>query len=136
MASRSNVPSLRANVGTEHSWDDPSEDLLLELLLALDRLEHDFLIVERATDPTGGTYAQVILLRRDSNPFLRKDAEGWVLERREGGPEAHFSAAFDDVAATHRCLVGWAFGAGDGDLVPRAALALEDPMAGVQPPGP
>jgi hypothetical protein len=58
-------------------WDDPSEDLLYDLLGVVERGNEQFVVVERTSDPSGQTYVQAI----------RRDEGGWLLERR--GERAH-----------------------------------------------
>lgn len=81
------------------TWDDPSEDLFFMLLRDIEGDEETFVIVERLSDPSGQTYAQVI----------RSDDEGWILERRDGGPDRHYRAVFADLRTAHAVLTAWAF---------------------------
>lgn len=92
-------PILRATTETGAVWDDPSEDVLHELLLDIDRGDEQFFVLERLADPSGHTYAQVI-----------RDGDAWHVERRDGGPEAHFATRVADLGAAHAVLVDWAFG--------------------------
>jgi hypothetical protein len=90
-------PILRAVGHDGASYDDPSEDLLFELLDELVRPD-DFLIVERVGDLTDQSYAQV--LRMES---------GYLIERRSGSSETHISARSADMRAVHQDLTTWAF---------------------------
>ena len=62
------------------TWDDPSEDLLFDLFSEIERGNEKFIVVERLADSTGQTYAQSI----------RNDDGSYLVERREGRPDAHF----------------------------------------------
>jgi hypothetical protein len=92
-------PILRAETGSGPAWDDPSEDLLFELLTDLENGEAEFLIVERTADRTGNTYAQV----------LRNDNGLYQVEHRAGGPSQHFQAFTPDMRLAHRVITAWAF---------------------------
>jgi hypothetical protein len=93
------TPIIRAKTGTGATWGDPSEDLLYELLLDIDRGDEEFFIIERLADPSGHTYVQVI-----------KDDGDWIVECREGGPASHFRSRVPDIRDAHRALVFWAHG--------------------------
>jgi hypothetical protein len=93
------VPILRAITERGAEWDDPSEGLLFELLLDVERDEEQFVIVERTADRTGQTYAQVI----------KDGAGGWVIERRDGSPETHRAANVPGIRDAHDLLTCWAF---------------------------
>ena len=58
-------------------WDDPSEDLLYDLLGDVERGDEQFIVIERTSDPSGQTYMQATLV----------DGGGWLLERRDGRPD-------------------------------------------------
>ena len=93
-------PLLRALTESGAVWDDPSEDLLFELLSDIERGDETWFIVERVADATGQTYMQVI-----------QDGQGrWTMERREGGPEAHFGVTRTDLRLAHETMTTWAFG--------------------------
>jgi hypothetical protein len=108
------TPIIRAKTETGATWDDPSEDLLYELLLDIDRGDEAFFVIERLADPTGQTYAQVI-----------KDDGDWIVERREGGPASHYKARVPDVRDAHRALCSWAHGLGSSDEPDMAWTRLE-----------
>lgn len=80
-------------------WDDPSEDLLFELLSDMERGEEQFLVVDRLTDATGQTFTQV----------ARTDAAGYQVEYREGGEDRHFQAYAEDKRLVHSVITCWAF---------------------------
>jgi len=92
-------PVLRAEVESGDLWDDPSADMLFELLSDVERGDEQFVIVERTVDPSHQTYAQAI----------QADSGGWLLERRDGSADKHFRALLPDLRATHRALTAWAF---------------------------
>lgn len=93
------APILRAQTESGETWDDPSEDLLFELLSDVDSGSGTFLIVERTADVTGQTYAQA----------LRLEDGRYLVEHRDGSPSAHFQTAVPDFRAAHALLTGWAF---------------------------
>jgi len=80
-------PVLRALTESGGIWDDPSEDLLYELLGDVERGDETWLIVERLADTSGQTYTQVI----------RSDNGSWTVERREGGPDRHYATTVDEL---------------------------------------
>jgi hypothetical protein len=94
-----NEPILRVQMESGQIWHDPSEDLLFELLSDMERGEEEFLIVERMSDPTGQTYAQV----------CRIDEGGYQVEHRDGGPGQHFQAVTPDKRLAHHVITAWAF---------------------------
>ena len=94
-------PVLRALTEPGEAYDDPSEDLIFELLRDLDiGASGTFLIVERVADTSGQTYAQA----------LRLDDGRYTVEYREGSADEHFTATVTDSRAAHVVLAGWAFG--------------------------
>jgi hypothetical protein len=92
-------PVLRATMASGTTWNDPSEDLLFELLTDIEAGDEDFLIVDRTGDPSGNTYAQVI----------RTHDALYQVEHRDGGPGRHFQAFTPDKRQAHSVLTGWAF---------------------------
>lgn len=94
------APILRALTESGATWDDPSEDLLFELLSDVERGDETWFIVERLDDGTGQTYIQVI-----------QDGQGgWTVERREGGPDKHFGVTRAGLRLAHEAMTSWAFG--------------------------
>jgi len=93
------MAEMRALTESGASHDDPSESHLFMLLDDVNRNEEQFVIVERTADRSGQTYAQVI-----------KNTDGsWTVERREGGPSAHFAVEVADMRDAHAALTAWAF---------------------------
>jgi hypothetical protein len=92
-------PTLRARTEAGQLWDDPSEDLLFELLADIEDGEGSFLIVERTADPTSQTYAQA----------LRRDDGSYIVEYRDGSADRHYGTVVVDMRAAHKLLTGWAF---------------------------
>ena len=90
--------SLRATTASGASFDDPSEDLLFELLSDIERGDEEFMIVERSSDPSGQTYAQTF-----------RGEQGWAIEHRDGSAGRHFRTTIADLESTHRILTSWAF---------------------------
>lgn len=93
------APILRAEMESGAVWDDPSEDLLYELLGDVERGDEQFVVVERTSDPSGQTYVQAIL----------RSEGGWLLERRDGGPDAHYRASLADRRTAHAAVTAWAY---------------------------
>jgi hypothetical protein len=92
-------PILRASTESGATWDDPSEDLLFELLSDVERGDERFIVVERLGDPTGQTYAQSI----------RNDDGSYLVERREGHRDAHFQHTASTIREAHSLLTAWAY---------------------------
>ncbi|MEU4392913.1 hypothetical protein [Kribbella sp. NPDC023855] len=92
-------PVLRAITEDGGRWDDPSEDLLFDLLLDIENGSGSFLIVERTSDPHKQTYAQA----------ARRDDGSYVVEHREGSAERHYGTEVADMRTAHKLLTGWAF---------------------------
>lgn len=93
------MPILRAIKEAGDSYDDPSEDLLFMLLEDIDHGEGTWVIVERLSDPTQQTYAQV----------LRVNSDSWVVEHRAGSADTHFGTMVRGLRQAHALLTGWAF---------------------------
>lgn len=89
-------PVLRAQTSGGERYDDPSEDLLFELLAEMQPDDH--VIVERPEDANEQTYAQV----------LRTSDGGYVIERRDGSPDTHAHASSADMRSIHADLTTWA----------------------------
>ncbi|MFI5713575.1 hypothetical protein [Kribbella sp. NPDC051620] len=92
-------PVLRALGEDGSSYDDPSEDLLFDLVGQVGDGELEFLIVERTTDPNGLTYVQTKLGEHGD----------WLVERQEGSIHRHYETVAQDSHDAHRMVVGWAF---------------------------
>ena len=88
---------LRATTESGAVWDDPSEDLLFELLSDVEQGTELFLVIHRlgATD----TYIQVLL----------QDDRTYLVEHRDGGPSSHFAATSSDKRTVHEVLTRWAY---------------------------
>jgi hypothetical protein len=69
-------PVLRALTESGAASDDPSEDLIFELLNDIERGDEQFVIIERTEDLSGQTYAQAI----------KADAGGFLIERVTATP--------------------------------------------------
>jgi hypothetical protein len=81
------------------TYDDPSEDLLFELLSDIERGDEEFFVVERLASVDGQTYAQV----------RRTDGGQYQVEHRDGGPDRHFQVFTPDMRLAHTLITGWAF---------------------------
>lgn len=102
-------PVLVAQASTGERYEDPSEDLLFELLADL-ASERDYVMVERLADTTGQTYAQA----------MRTD-RGYLVERRDGSEDTHAHAVTADLSKAHEDLTTWAFGLDRPYTLPWAA---------------
>jgi hypothetical protein len=89
---------LRAKTEAGDQWDDPSEDLLFELLSDIEAGEGSFVIVELAADSNGQTYAQA----------ARRDDGSYIVEYRDGSADRHYGTAVADMRTAHKLLTGWA----------------------------
>jgi hypothetical protein len=78
----------------------PSDQLLSELIDAVEEGTEEFLIAENLTDPTGHTYFQTIL----------DDDRRFIVEHRDGDADRHFRALTPDKALVHAAMAGWAAG--------------------------
>jgi hypothetical protein len=92
------APNLRATNEAGETYDDPSEDLLFELLNELGE-GNSFLIVERL-DPERRDHFMQTVMGPDRT---------FVLEYREGPPETHFSTTIDSMRAVHEVMTKWGF---------------------------
>jgi hypothetical protein len=90
---------LRATMESGATWDDPSEDLLYELVSEIERGDEKFMVIERLRDPTRQTYAQCV--KQDNGSFL--------VERRDGGLNAHFRYVADSSRQARDIVMSWAF---------------------------
>ncbi len=114
-------PILRAIPEVGRSWDDPSEDQLFKLLESIEAGEGSFLIVERTTDPSGNTYAQV---KREKNG-------SYVVEHRDGDAAHHYGTVVPDMRTAYQMLTGWAFQRpGWGDRASWSKVPAVPPDAG------
>lgn len=77
----------------------PSEDLMFELLSDIERGAEQFFIIERTSDSSGETYAQVI----------ESVGGGWTLERRDRSADRHFGVDLREKREVHAAQVSWAF---------------------------
>jgi hypothetical protein len=108
-------PVLRVIEWDGKTWDNPSEEVLGDLLASLS-LRWRFMIVERLDrEPEGQHYLQVYL----------NDDLSYQVEYREGGADRHFRAhvprrdGADGHEPVRRVVAAWAFGqAGWRDALP------------------
>ena len=97
------APLLRVLSESGETHDDPTEEVLLDLLADVEQGHEGFLIVERTDDPSGHTYAQT----------ARLDDGSFTVEYRDGSAERHFATQVVDVRGVYEVLTGWAFGRRD-----------------------
>ena len=92
-------PILRAYPENGPVRDDPSAEVLLQLLQDIEAGRGTFLVVVKTIDPSGQTYAQT----------LRDEDGSYLVEHREGNAERHYSTTVPDLRSAHALLIGWAF---------------------------
>jgi hypothetical protein len=91
-------PILRATNEAGDTYDDPSEDLLFELLGELGD-GNSFLIVDRLEPGRTEDFIQTVI-----------GADGsFVLEYREGSKENHHRTKIDCMRTVHAVMTKWAF---------------------------
>lgn len=86
-------PVLLVRMSSGAEWEDPSEDLLFELLADIDRGEESFLMIERLDEP--GRPLVRVARTRDGR---------WVGDRDPRRRES-----WDDLRDAHEWLMRWAF---------------------------
>lgn len=92
------TPILRASNEAGETYDDPSEDLLFELLADLGE-GNSFLIVDRLEPGRTTDFMQAVV-----------DANGnFVLEYREGPKENHYATTVEEMRSLHAVMTKWAF---------------------------
>jgi hypothetical protein len=79
------------------TWDDPSEDLLFELLADLEHRVEQFFVVRRVGHDD--VYMQILM----------QEDHSYLLEYRDGDASSHFGAISTDKRLVHEVLVKWAF---------------------------
>ncbi|WP_076681155.1 hypothetical protein [Microbacterium sp. RU33B] len=90
---------LRATTDAGESYEDPSEDVLFEIVHDVEVGNSEWVIVERVADASRQTYIQTIRNRDGS----------YAVEYREGDPKDHFVAQAESFRDAHALLAGWAF---------------------------
>ena len=92
------MTTLRAVAESGTAYDDPSEAVLSKLLDDIECGDEQFAIIERVASPE--TYVQVV----------KNESGGWLIERRDGGPDAHFAVEVASIDEAHGVLTSWASG--------------------------
>ena len=90
-------PTLRAVTESGVTWDDPSEDLLFEVLADLEHDVEKFFVVHRVEHDD--VYMQILM----------QEDRTYLLEYRDGDASSHFGAVSADKRLVHEVLVNWAF---------------------------
>lgn len=93
------VPILRVHMESGETYDDPSEDLLFELMSDIERGDEEFFVVEQLVGAPYQEYAQV----------RRADHGQYQVEHRDGCPDRHFQVFTPDMRLAHKLVTGWAF---------------------------
>jgi hypothetical protein len=91
-------PVLVARMGSGAEWDDPSEDLLFELLADIERGDEGSLTVVHVDE---GGHPQVQVVRAADGDWMAEVANpiGTTVDRK----------SWDDMREAHRWLTSWAF---------------------------
>ncbi|MFG3421758.1 hypothetical protein [Micromonospora sp. NPDC047730] len=100
-------PTVRARVESGATYDDPAEELLLDLAERVHSMGEEFLVVNRTGAPDGQTYIQCAEASDDDGRWRL------VVEYREGGPDRHFRAYVDELDVLQSVITGWAAGRSD-----------------------
>ncbi|MEU4779981.1 hypothetical protein [Micromonospora sp. NPDC023633] len=95
---------IRAEVESGATYDDPTEELLLDLAERVHSMGEEFLVVNRTGAPDGQTFIQCAETRDDDGMWRL------VVEYREGGPDRHFRAYVDELDVLQSVITGWAAG--------------------------
>ncbi|MCU1498866.1 MAG: hypothetical protein JWM47_2819 [Acidimicrobiales bacterium] len=88
---------MRVSGSEDQSWDGPVGEVLPAMLGRLERGDEEFLVLERVTDLSGETFAQVVGLDG-----------GWYVEHRDGSEDRRFAVMADDLLAAGELLTAWA----------------------------
>jgi len=91
---------LQATDALDRRYDDPSAELLCQIISGLHKGENYCLIVQRVPDGSkDGTYIQTAVL-----------ADGrFTVEYQDGDLQHHFHAEVENARAAYEVVVAWAF---------------------------
>ena len=91
-------PILRASNEAGDTYEDPSEDLLFDLLTELGE-GNSFLIVDRLDPGRTEDFMQTVV----------GSDRSFVVEYREGSKENHYGTRIDSMRTVHEVMTKWAF---------------------------
>lgn len=91
------MASVRVSTESGRTWDDPAEDVILELLEDIRNDDEGFIVADRLSDPSGHTYVEA----------TRDRGSRWLVEFREGSADRHFPAYPPHIQDVHLVIVGW-----------------------------
>jgi hypothetical protein len=91
---------LQATDALDHRFDDPSEELLGQIISGLTAKDNYFVMVQRVPDGSkDGTYIQTAVL-----------ADGrFTVEYQDGDVQHHYHAEVDSARRAHEVVAAWAF---------------------------
>jgi hypothetical protein len=91
---------LVATDAMDHRFENPSEDLLWQIVSGLDASGNYFVMLQRLPDASkDGTYIQTAVLADGRYP----------VEYQDGDLEHHFHAEVDSARRAYEVVVAWAF---------------------------
>jgi hypothetical protein len=92
---------LVATDALDHQFDNPSEELLWQIISGLTAGDNYFVMVQHVPDSSkDGTYIQTAALRDGR----------FTVEYQDGDLQHHFHAEVDNVRRAYEVVVAWAFG--------------------------
>ncbi len=98
-ASRDAGWRLRATDALNHQWDDPSEELLRQVIAGLTATNDSLVIEHRPDDSAGGTYIQTAILNDGR----------FTVEYQDGDIHHHYHAEVDNADRACDVVAAWAF---------------------------
>jgi len=94
------APRLQAVDALDHRFEEPSEELLLQIISGLTANDNYFVMLQRVPDGSkDGTYIQTAVL-----------ADGrFTVEYQDGDVEHHYHAEVDSARWAHEVVAAWAY---------------------------
>jgi hypothetical protein len=94
------MPQLRATDALDHQFDDPSEELLWQIISGLTPNDNYFVMVQHVPDASEeGTYIQTAVLANGR----------FTVEYQDGDMQHHFHAEADNARLAYEVVAAWAF---------------------------
>jgi hypothetical protein len=91
--------ALRVTDALDRQWDNPSPEVIWDLVSGLTPPDNDFMIVEHLPDTSaGGTYIQTAILEDGC----------YTVEYQDGDVEHHFHADVDGARQAYEVILAWA----------------------------
>jgi hypothetical protein len=100
-ASKAKAPDgLSATDALDHRWDNPSEELLGQIISGLTAKGNYFVLVQRFPDDSkDGTYIQTAILAGGR----------FTVEYQDGDVDHHYHAEVESARRAHEVVAAWAF---------------------------